>query len=128
MYLKKFLYFFHSGSYYDFHFTIKELTKEFEKKMTCLGENTEKYMTLRIPREKEVIETKKQGNEIKQLYPTDHNLLIVQYLWQVHYQILLIEFIESNINMGMIIKNVKHPELITKIVGAFWNTQTLKII
>ena len=96
--------------------------------MTCLGENTEKYMTLRIPREKEVIETKKQGNEIKQLYPTDHNLLIVQYLWQVHYQILLIEFIESNINMGMIIKNVKHPELITKIVGAFWNTQTLKII
>ena len=29
------------------------------------------------------------------------------------------EFIELNVNIGMIIKNVKHAELITKIVIAF---------
>ena len=44
-------------------------------------------------------------------YITDYSLLIVQDLWQSHYQILLIvlqkEFIELNVNMGMIIKNVK---------------------
>ena len=41
---------FHSGSSYDYHFIIKELA-EFEKK-TCLGENTKKYITFIVPREK----------------------------------------------------------------------------
>ena len=36
---------FHKGSNYDYHFIIKELAKEFEKQFTCLGENTEKYIT-----------------------------------------------------------------------------------
>ena len=34
---------FHNGSTYDYHFIIKELTKEFEGQFECLGENTEKY-------------------------------------------------------------------------------------
>ena len=33
---------FHKGSNYDYHFIIKELVEEFEKKITCLGKNTEK--------------------------------------------------------------------------------------
>ena len=33
---------FNKGSNYDYHFIIKLLTKELEKKKTCLGENTEK--------------------------------------------------------------------------------------
>ena len=33
---------FHKGSNYDYHFIIKELVEEFEKKFTCLGKNTEK--------------------------------------------------------------------------------------
>ena len=33
---------FHSGSNYDYHFIIKELTNEFEEIFECLGENTEK--------------------------------------------------------------------------------------
>ena len=33
---------FHNGSNCDYHFIIKEL-EEFFKKLTCLGENTEKY-------------------------------------------------------------------------------------
>ena len=37
---------FHNGSNYDYHFTIKELAKEFEKQSACLGENTEKYINL----------------------------------------------------------------------------------
>ena len=42
--------------------------------------------------------------------------------------ILLDEFIELNVNIDMIIKNVKHAELNSKIASAFLNTQTLKII
>ena len=40
---------FHNGSTYDYHFIIKELTKEFKAKFECLGENTEKYITFSIP-------------------------------------------------------------------------------
>ena len=36
---------FYRGSNFDYHFIIKELTEEFEKQFTCLGENTEKYIT-----------------------------------------------------------------------------------
>ena len=36
---------FHDGSKYDYHFSIKELAEEFEKQFTCLGKNTEKYIT-----------------------------------------------------------------------------------
>ena len=32
---------FHKGSTYDYHFTIKELVKEFDGNIECLGENTE---------------------------------------------------------------------------------------
>ena len=39
---------FHNGSTYDCHFTIKELVKEFDGNSECLGENTEKYITIKI--------------------------------------------------------------------------------
>ena len=45
---------FHRGSFYGYHFVIKEVAEEFEKKFTCLGENTEKYITFSVPIEKEV--------------------------------------------------------------------------
>ena len=32
----------HNVSNYDYHFIIKELEKEFERELECLGENTEK--------------------------------------------------------------------------------------
>ena len=44
---------FHNGSNYDYHFIIKELAEEFKKQFTCLGENTEKYITFTVPIEKE---------------------------------------------------------------------------
>ena len=37
---------FRNGSNYDYHFIIKELAKEFEKHLACLGEIIEKYITL----------------------------------------------------------------------------------
>ena len=55
---------FHNGSNYDYHFIIKELAEEFKKQFTCLGENTEKYITFTVPIEKEVIRIDKNGEEI----------------------------------------------------------------
>ena len=40
------------GSNYDYNFIIKELAEEFKKQFTCLGENTEKYVTFKVPIEK----------------------------------------------------------------------------
>ena len=53
---------FHNGSNYDYHFFIKELAEEFE--FTCLGENTEKCITLTVLIEKEVTRFDKNGEEI----------------------------------------------------------------
>ena len=55
---------FHNGSTYDYHFIIKELVEEFKKQFTCLGEDTEKYITFTIPIEKEVTRIDKNGKEI----------------------------------------------------------------
>ena len=44
---------FHNGSTYDYHFIIKELAKEFKGNFECLGENTEKYITLSVLIKKE---------------------------------------------------------------------------
>ena len=45
---------FHNGSTYDYHFIIKELVKEFEGNIECLGENTEKYITFSVPIKKKI--------------------------------------------------------------------------
>ena len=53
--------------------------------------------------------------KLEKIYLTYYNLLIVQDMWQVHYQVLSIiflkEFIKLTVNPDMIIKNVKHVEL-----------------
>ena len=36
-------------SNYGYHFIIKEMGEEFEGKFTCLGQNTEKYITFLFP-------------------------------------------------------------------------------
>ena len=55
------------------------------------------------------------GKKSQKSYLADHNFMIAQHLWQVHYQILLIillkEFIKLNGNMDMIIKKAKRVEL-----------------
>ena len=55
---------FHNGSTCDYHFTIKELVKEFKGNFECLGEkNTEKYITFSVPIKKE-IKSKNKNIEI----------------------------------------------------------------
>ena len=65
-------------------------------------------------------------NKLPKPYLTNYNLLAAQDLLQADYQILLIfllkELIKLNANMGMIIKNVKHMELNTKIVNTALKT------
>ena len=60
---------FRNGSNYDYNFIIKELAEEFKKQFSCLGENTEKYITFTV--------------SIKKIYLTHYNLLIVRDLWQL---------------------------------------------
>ena len=53
-------------------------------------------------------------NKLQKIYVTYGNLLTAQDLWQFHYQILSIiflkEFMELNVNLDTMIKNVKHLE------------------
>ena len=61
------------------------------------------------------------------IYLTQYNLLIAQDLWQVLYQILslicLKEFIESNVNTNMMIKNKNLGELNISTANAVLNKQ-----
>ena len=63
------------------------------------------------------------------IYLTYYNLLIAQDLWQAHYKILPIislkEFRKSNVNMDLLMKNVKLVELTIKIATIFLSTKTL---
>ena len=45
---------FHNGSTYDYHFIIKQLAKEFDGQLECLGEYTEKYIPFSVPIKKEL--------------------------------------------------------------------------
>ena len=51
---------------------------------------------------------------LQTIYPTYYNLLIAKNLWQAHYQILSIIFLEKfiklNVNTNMMIKNSKFKE------------------
>ena len=64
--------------------------------------------------------------ELQKIYLTYYNLLIAQDLWQAHYQILSIiflkEFTELNINLDMLIKNVKLGKLNISTATVFLNT------
>ena len=67
--------------------------------------------------------------KLQKIYLTYYNLLIVQDLLQAHYRILSIiflkEFIELNINLDTIKKNVKLAKLNMRIANVFLNTQIL---
>ena len=45
-------------------FIIKELTEEFKKQFTCLGENIKKYIIFPVPIEKEVTSINENGEEV----------------------------------------------------------------
>ena len=59
---------FHNESNYDYHFIIKDSVEEFEKQFTCRGEDTEKYITFRVPIEKKLQELIKMEKKLQKLY------------------------------------------------------------
>ena len=60
---------FHNGLNCVYHFIVKKLAEEFKKEFTCLGENTEKYLTFAVPIEKEITRIDKNGEDItKNIY------------------------------------------------------------
>ena len=65
----------------------------------------------------------KMQKKLEKIYLTYYNLLIAQDMWQAHYQILSIiflqEFIELIVNTDIMIKNVKLEELNITTVTVF---------
>ena len=65
--------------------------------------------------------------KLQKIYLIYYNLLIAQDLWQAYYKILsmifLKKFVELNVNIYMMMKNVNLMELNIIIVTVFLNTQ-----
>ena len=108
-----------NGSNNDYHFIIKELVEEFKKLFTCLGENTEKYITFTVPIEKEVTRIDKNGEEVTKIYllhitiyGQTAQLMIAQDLWQVPYQILSIILLNKfrELNASIYVNDDKNCE------------------
>ena len=123
---------FHNGSNYDYHFIIKELAEEFKKQFTCLGENTEKYITFTVPIEKEVTRVDKNREEI-----TKNISYILHFIDSARFMANSLSNLVNNLSEGIHRikckfghdeKNVKLAELNISIATVFSNVQTLKMI
>ena len=97
---------------------------------SCLGESIEKYITFTVPIEREVRRNEKVEIKLQKNYLTYNSLWIPQDLLQIHHQVLSIismkEFIELNVNLDTIIKNVKYVELIISIAVVFFEYENFK--
>ena len=93
---------FHNGSNYDYHFIIKELAEEFKKKITCLGEITEKYITFTVSTGKEVTRIDKNGEEI-----TKNICYILQFIDNARFMASSLSNLVNNISEGIQRLNVK---------------------
>ena len=95
----------HNGSNYDDLFIIKEIA---EGQFTCLGENTEKYITCTVSIKRKVTRNDKNGKEITKaisyrLQFTDSARFMVSSLLNL-LNILLKEFLKLNVNTNMLTK------------------------
>ena len=88
-------------------------------------------LPLQFQYKKKLQELMKMEQKLQKIYLTYYNLLIAQDLWQAHYQVLSIifleEFIELNVNTNMMIL-VRLVKLNISIANVFSNRQTLKMI
>ena len=73
----------------------KDLKQDFEKELTCLQENTEKYKIISLPTTKEAQALVKMVKKLKKPYLTNLSLLIAQDLWQAHYASSLSNVIDN---------------------------------
>ena len=108
---------FHNGSNYDYHFMIKELANEFEGKLECFGEKTEKYKTFFVPIEKEIIKIDKDCNESVvtisyKIEFIDSARLMETSFYQILLIILLKESTKLNIKTTIVFLNMKVSRII----------------
>ena len=75
---------------------MKELAEEFEQKFTCLGENTEKYITFTVPIEKEVTRIDKNGEEI-----TKNISYILQFIDSARFMASSLSILVNNFSEGI---------------------------
>ena len=87
---------FQNGSNYDYHFIIEELAEEFKKQFTCLGENTEKYITLTVSIEKEVTRIDKNGEEI-----TKNVSYVLQFIDSTRFMAISLSNHVNNLSEGI---------------------------
>ena len=116
---------FHNLSVYDYHFIIKRLVEFLGGQLICLRENAKKFITFSVPIEKDVTRIDEKGKQITKTI--SYRSQFIKSLSSLA-MIFLKEFIKLNVNMDIMIKNVKRVELKTKIMNATLNTQMLKVI
>ena len=103
---------FYNGSTYDCHFIIKQLAKEFNGQLDCLGENTEKYISFSVPVKKELDNGKTIAYKLK--------FIDSFRLSQPHYHVLLIiylKFTAKNVvaNLCVILLGLEMVNYITNV-------------
>ena len=103
---------FHNGSNYDYHFIIKELAEELKKQVTCLGENTEKYVTFTVSREKKYKNREDKNRE----EITKRMSYILQFIDSTRF---MTSSLSSLANTDMMIKHVRLVELNISIATVF---------
>ena len=120
----------HNGS--DDYSIIKELAEEFTKQFTCLGENTEKYITFTVPIQKEVTRIDKNGEEI-----TENISYILQFIDSTRFMASSLLNLVNNLSEGIHRAKCKfgHNDkkcqtcrIKYKYCDCFLNIQTLKMI
>ena len=87
---------FNNESNYDYYFIIKELAEKFKKQFTSLGENTEKYITLTVPIDKEVTRIDKNGEEI-----TKTISYILQFIASTRFMARSLSSLVNNLSEGI---------------------------
>ena len=87
---------FHNGSNYGYHFIMKELAEELQKQFTCLGENTEKYITFTVPIGKEITRIDKNGEEI-----TKNISYILQFINSARFMASSLSNLVNNLSEGI---------------------------
>ena len=100
---KKILIVLHNGSNYYYHFLIKELAEEFKKQFTCLGENTEKYITFTILIERKVTRIDRNGEEI-----IKNISYILQFIDSIRFMASSLSNLVNNLSEGIHKIKCKH--------------------
>ena len=81
---------------YDYLCIIKEFAEEFKKLFTCLGENTEKYITFTVPIEKEVTRIDKNREVI-----TENISYILQFIASARFIASSLSNLVHNLSEGI---------------------------